>query len=260
MMESRAQDRELLSRYLLGELEAEDVERVAERTFMDRDYFDLLEEVKEDLTEDYVHGTLTPIQRRHFDANYLVNDERRKDVQIAYLLAVYRKHRSTSPAPSQVTSGFWALILEAIRRQKPTFRFAVACTALLSIVLPALLVWMLTRADRVTTVAGLMTPEINAVRDRGAVQVLPVESGSDTVAIFLSVPSARGRFKVEVQQGPSAVWRQAGVSVASLNGDSVIVVFIPRITFEQGKEYVIAWQDMESKVPAESVRYRIHLK
>lgn len=60
-------------------------------------YAELRDEVEMDLVDAYVGGTLTPLERRHFDQRYLVTRERKECVKAAYLSRVYRE-RIARPA------------------------------------------------------------------------------------------------------------------------------------------------------------------
>lgn len=100
------EDHAILVRYLLGELPEAEQEQVEERYFLDAEYSQLRDEVGMDLVDAYVAGTLTPRQREHFDAHYVVTEERRQAVHAACLSKVYRERLSTSQPARPVWQWF----------------------------------------------------------------------------------------------------------------------------------------------------------
>jgi hypothetical protein len=91
-----------LFHYFLGELPEGEQEAVEERYMLDEAYAELRDEVEMDLVDAYVAGTLTPLERRHFERHYMVTRERREGVKAAYLSRVYRERiaRPAARAPS----------------------------------------------------------------------------------------------------------------------------------------------------------------
>jgi hypothetical protein len=90
-----------LVRYFLGELPENERESVEERYMLDEAYAELRDEAEMDLVDAYVGGTLTPLERQHFEREYLVTRERREGVKAAYLSRVYRERivHPAAPAP-----------------------------------------------------------------------------------------------------------------------------------------------------------------
>src|ERR1035441_8309275 len=86
-----------LIHYFLGELPEGEQEAVEERYMLDEAYAELRDEVEMDLVDAYVGGTLTALERRHFEQHYLVTRERKEGVKAAYLSRVYRE-RIAPPA------------------------------------------------------------------------------------------------------------------------------------------------------------------
>ena len=78
-MMQEAIDRDLLRRYLLGELtEEEQRAPVEEGLLIDDDCFEEFELVKEDLIEQYVNDELTNAERESFEQHFLTTPERRE--------------------------------------------------------------------------------------------------------------------------------------------------------------------------------------
>ena len=96
-----------LVRYFLGELPAEERERVEERYMLDASYEELRDAAEMDLIDAYVCGQLTPQQRLHFERFYLITAERRQAVQAAYLSRVYRERVAVPAArPERFSTRF----------------------------------------------------------------------------------------------------------------------------------------------------------
>jgi CHAT domain-containing protein/Tfp pilus assembly protein PilF len=85
-------NRNLLRRYLLGELtEEEQRAPVEEGLLIDDDCFEEFELVKEDLIEQYVNDELTSDERESFEQHFLTTPERREHLRHAQALARYAK-------------------------------------------------------------------------------------------------------------------------------------------------------------------------
>jgi hypothetical protein len=77
--------------YLLGELDEEQQEQVEVRFMTQERYSELRAEVEWDLVDAYIAGTLTSAQRHSFETRYLITPERRKLVEAAWLVRVFRE-------------------------------------------------------------------------------------------------------------------------------------------------------------------------
>lgn len=72
---------ERIINYLLEELTEEESERFEDECFAQESWPARLEQVEEDLIEDYLRGALTPERRRRFEQNYLTTDARLERVR-----------------------------------------------------------------------------------------------------------------------------------------------------------------------------------
>jgi anti-sigma factor RsiW len=93
-----AADREILSRYLLGQLSAPEADEVEDRFAGDDVYFALYEEVERSLVSDYAAGILEPLEAGLFEKNYLVTPERRHQVTVVRALLRVRAAELDQPA------------------------------------------------------------------------------------------------------------------------------------------------------------------
>jgi hypothetical protein len=75
--------------YLLGNLSSADSEHLDELSVADDEFADFLEQVENDLIDDYVRCELPQERRSQFESYYLASSERRKRVEIARTLLRY---------------------------------------------------------------------------------------------------------------------------------------------------------------------------
>jgi hypothetical protein len=78
--------RDVLIRYLLGDLPEEELERLAEDYFVHDDDWQALSAVENDLIDDYVRGRLSPVVRQKFEQHFMRFPERQERVEFARIL------------------------------------------------------------------------------------------------------------------------------------------------------------------------------
>ena len=101
----RVVDDEVIARYLLGELPAEEQTELERRYFADPELLDRMDAVEDDLIDEYVRQELKPEQRQHFERHFL-NEKRLERVRMAEALRTAAPPRASSVRP-------WALPLAA---------------------------------------------------------------------------------------------------------------------------------------------------
>jgi anti-sigma factor RsiW len=84
-VEERIADDEVIVRYLLGELPAEEETGLERRYLADPALLDRIDAVEDDLIDDYVRDALPPEQREHFESRFLTA-ERLERVRLAEAL------------------------------------------------------------------------------------------------------------------------------------------------------------------------------
>ncbi|HKE32396.1 MAG TPA: hypothetical protein VKD65_11780 [Candidatus Angelobacter sp.] len=95
-----AYDDQLLIRYLLGELPAEETERLDELSIADEEVAARLSGVENDLVDAYVRAEVKGEDLRRFESFYLSSANRREKVQFAR--ALLTRERGTATAPAMV--------------------------------------------------------------------------------------------------------------------------------------------------------------
>jgi hypothetical protein len=93
-----AYDDQLLTRYLLGALPAEQTERLDELSIVDDELAARLGAVEYDLVDAYVRGETTGEDLARFESFYLSSEKRREKVQFAR--ALLERERGTAAAPA----------------------------------------------------------------------------------------------------------------------------------------------------------------
>lgn len=125
---------ELLTRYLLGDLPAQQAEQLDELSVADDEFAWRLNEVENDLVDGFVRGELAGENLQKFRSVYLASSKRRQKVEFAAGLLELEKRaalQAASPKRAKLSAGrrVW---LQAISFQQ--WGFAAAAVALLLIV------------------------------------------------------------------------------------------------------------------------------
>jgi anti-sigma-K factor RskA len=135
-MEQKVNDEALLRRYLLGELEGDELRRVEERLFLEDEFFNYLLAMEDELADDYVGGRLTPPERESFEKRFLSTPERHQTLRFARALKRYAAAEGASPkeaTPSGATperASFWPGFLAALRSPSPALTISTAVMVL----------------------------------------------------------------------------------------------------------------------------------
>lgn len=88
-MKKRSDEEPVLRGYLLGNLDEAVLDEVESRLLRDEAYVGRLSQAEDNLIDDYVFNGLSESERKSFDANFLINEKRRKKILIARALGVY---------------------------------------------------------------------------------------------------------------------------------------------------------------------------
>lgn len=88
------QDTTQISRYLLGQLPKDEVDRIENRLMTDNGLFELAETVEDDVIDRYVRGELAPEERRRFERRLLPSERIRERVELARALAAHAGRRN----------------------------------------------------------------------------------------------------------------------------------------------------------------------
>jgi anti-sigma-K factor RskA len=142
-VQQQSGDEVLMVRYLLGDLSASESEAIEERSLRDRQYFEELLAVEEELVDDYVRGMLPAERRRQFEQFWLISPERQERVAIAKgLLDTFQAQNRRGPLYRAATTLFTPLFRPA------RWRLALAATVLVAVIGALWLVPAAIRTDR----------------------------------------------------------------------------------------------------------------
>lgn len=135
-MKIEAEEQEMLTRYLLGELPEVEQVRIEDRAFRDQEFLARLQDAENDLMDYYARGELSADERARFEQLFLASPSRRERVELARDLALtttkFAEHTVTTQASSSTNA--WHLpILEFMRARPPVFGYALAALAVLTI-------------------------------------------------------------------------------------------------------------------------------
>jgi hypothetical protein len=125
---------QLLKRYLLGELSSNERRRLEELFFNDAEAFERLLAIEDDLIDDYACGDLSRKQRKRFETHFLVSPERRERLALAEALVASVSKQPDFVAEKQPTAPWWESILDFLKFQNPTLRFAMVAASLVFLV------------------------------------------------------------------------------------------------------------------------------
>ena len=127
-----ADNDELLIRYLLGDLDEEEQEKVEQRYISDPSFYEHVLVVEDDLIDSYAEGALSKNQRASFESHFMRSPERQKRVGFAEAWMTYVSNRSS--ATSAPASKEKKPILEFLRPAAWPLALRVAAAVLLLIV------------------------------------------------------------------------------------------------------------------------------
>jgi hypothetical protein len=89
-------NRDLIVRFLLGELPPEEQVEIEDRAFQNQEYLENIVVVEDDLIDSYVRGEIAAGQRRAFEDKFFSSESRRKKVEFARALAKVTSEESTA--------------------------------------------------------------------------------------------------------------------------------------------------------------------
>lgn len=154
-MEQETKDRQKLAAYLLGNLPVAEQDEMADRYFVDDAFFAKLQDVENDLIDDYVRGQLPVAERRQLESYLSRHPDGSHKVIVARALAGVveiapsRKPESSALAafvrPVSDSVGLWPRLLALFKQ--PVFALACVTGLLFS---SGVLIWLLQRNQRLS--------------------------------------------------------------------------------------------------------------
>lgn len=226
------EDRELLLRYLLGDLSRAERQRI-EKELAEDARWDTLQALENDLIDAYVRGDLSDVERRQFEQNFLDSPERVERLEVARLLLDPDVRKKISPAALQPMPehGPWWQRMQMLLpwRGKSAMAFVQWAAGLTLIVLVVLLavqnVRLRTELGRMRSEQSVLQSQLNELQRKAGDARLGQEgkngdsSGpSDTeVAAFLLRPGIRRQAEGAETAGPFKIPLSASVVMLQLD-------------------------------------------
>ena len=102
-MNPQSDNEKIIIAYLLGELPEEELQRFERRYLKDDDLFQELNEIEDELIDDYVSGALSAERRAAFEKNFLRSSERRDKVEFAGAITERANLWKKTKAPTMIS-------------------------------------------------------------------------------------------------------------------------------------------------------------
>jgi hypothetical protein len=148
-----AQNENLIRRYLLGELAEADQAALEQELLIDRDKFDQVCAVENDLVDSYVRGEMSRADRKRFESHYLASSLHRERVAIAesFLTEIDQTVGERVEVREKEPVVHWGRSFSR-RSPRPVFGpvFAMVVVAVMAVLLTFSLVWSYTERARLT--------------------------------------------------------------------------------------------------------------
>jgi hypothetical protein len=150
-MDERIEDERSMKQYLLGNLPEVEQLRIEERLLTDDDYYRTLLILEDELTDDYIKGSLSNQERKRFEEHFLSSPERRQKLKFASALKRYVSETAVAEAPSssvrapERSSSWLKSLLSFFQPQSPAFGLAAAAVMLM---MAAGLIWLASETSR----------------------------------------------------------------------------------------------------------------
>ena len=118
-----------LKRYMLGELDQEEQQRLEREIMTDNHTFEQLSVAEDELVEEYLEGSLSAREREKFEKHFLSTPERRQELKLAKAL---RRYVAEKKSASKVS--FWESLLAPLRTQPAFLKHALSAALVLAVV------------------------------------------------------------------------------------------------------------------------------
>jgi hypothetical protein len=118
-----------LKRYLLGQLDEQEQQRLEREIMTDNHTFEQISAAEDELVEEYLEGSLSAREREKFENHFLSTPERRQELKLAKAL---RKYVPSQKSASKVS--FWESLLALLGAQPAFLKHALSAVLVLAVV------------------------------------------------------------------------------------------------------------------------------
>jgi hypothetical protein len=244
----------VLRQYLLGQLPEDAQERLEQQLMTNTDFSEQLSAVEDELTDEYVSGTLRDRDRKAFETVFLAHPSRQQRVAFAKTLHEFVEMKAETARPSQTGRQTFLAFLLANR----PLQAAAAGFVLLLVVTAWLSVRVYRLQDQLRSSVAQQTPTTNepaqrertepdlnnpqtlpfvtvvllpgAARDAGGIQRVIVPAGSEAAKLQLALETDEYPSYDATLQTPegNTVWTEKGLSAVKTSAGTVISVWLSR--------------------------------
>ena len=225
------QDEDLMRRFLLGEVGADERQRVEERFMTDAEYFEALCALEDEMVLSHVRGDLPPQWRRSFNAHILDSPDRRRRVE------------QTEELVSALRSSTWHMgvsknLPKPARWPRQAGVWLAAAAGIVAVVMSGWLIRRLPGPDRKTSVSSETTR-----LESGAIATFVLAPGLTRSAlgasnVFRVAPEIQ-QIRIELSEPLSTV-RPLRAELRVVGGDPIPVPTEPAIG-HNGNRVEISW-------------------
>ena len=191
-----------IRRYLLGELDEAEQQRLEESLLTDDEMFEELLIVEDELVDEYINGQLAGTERARFEQHFLSTPERVEKLRFARAFkkkinAATASESSQPGTPVEPDASSWKQWLPTFlqRARYPVLSLSLAAALLLLVVGGSL--WFIIRSQRATEIAANRGPSSSnlfavtltpgAVRDAGEMKRVVIPDNADVVQLRLEL-------------------------------------------------------------------------
>ena len=188
-MSSTPNDYETVKDYLLGLLPENDAATIESRLLTDREFYDELSIVEDDLIDRYLGGTLSDTDRLSFESHFVSSPERKQKIRFA---RAFRKYASNAVDPVEVVDEAEPARIDPARNPslfgKSFVSYATAAVILIVAGTGLFLIWRSLQSQTGKVLAVELTP-VPSVRDAGDVKQINLASDVKTLRLQLTLPA-----------------------------------------------------------------------
>jgi hypothetical protein len=131
----------LIRRFLLGDVDEEEHERIERRFISDHDVYDKIVVIEDELIEDYIEDSLTASDREKFLAQYGHTPKERRRLRIVKAIKEHAVAEATVSRKPKSIQPRWLNVISALRLRDPGFLIPVAAILVIAFVVG--LVWLM---------------------------------------------------------------------------------------------------------------------
>ncbi len=236
-------DQERIRRYLLGQLDDEEQQKIEDRLMLENDLFEELEISKDEIIGEYYAGELTAKERDWLEQNFLSSPEGKSRRRFALALKQSKAKHLKSVTPVERTRNW----LPDLWRSQP---WAVVASAAVVLIVAAVVLRVAIGTSQSTYLALTLTNSSGTrAEDTGPTAKVSLAPNVDELRVTLVLPASSplaSRYRVEAVDGINSL------SIAGSNSNSVSVN-IPAAQLRRGQYalrlYAIKADGTDERIP-----------